>query len=299
MSSRALRKARELELLKTSTSDPTPAEASESEDEPVPAQKPSLFALLNIANERNPSDEEAEEEEEEEEEEEPEPEPEPLKPVAKKSKKKKKKKKGKGKARAGEEDDIDRALRQLNLSTPKNTTTSTLARKSVGEPPLSSVLKIDSRHLDAGNEMKKLFGKDALRLDGGDGQGEGGGRRRVPAGRLQLVPGTAGGRSLNKGRRNTFVQPKEEWPNVGSGGLGMEIDKDIEDSDSATGVTTYRFVHSRAYQSVQREFMICVASMGMFSLSFQDTMLIYSRSKPYDNAATTQPVPHHDTPPML
>jgi hypothetical protein len=266
MSSRALRKARELELLNASKSDTTPAEVSESEDEPVPAQKPSLFALLGIADERDTSVEEEEEEEEE-------PEPEPSKPVAKKPKKKKKK--GKGKAKADREDDIDRALRQLNLAAPKITTNSTLLEKSGGELPLSSVLKIDSRDLDAGNEMKKLFGKDALRPGDSDGQGEGGGRRRVAVGRLQLVPGAAGGRSLNKGRRNTFVQPKDEWPNVGSGGLGMEIDKDIEDSDLATGITTYRFVHGRAYQSVQREFMICVASMGKFSVNQRHTANIF------------------------
>ncbi|KAF8544203.1 transcriptional repressor TCF25-domain-containing protein [Trichophaea hybrida] len=246
MSSRALRKARELELLNASKSDTTPAEVSESEDEPVPAQKPSLFALLGIADERDASVEEEEEEEED-------PEPEPSKPVAKKPKKKKKK--GKGKAKAGKEDDID--------------------QKSGGELPLSSVLKIDSRDLDAGNEMKKLFGKDALRPGDSDGQGEGGGRRRVAVGRLQLVPGAAGGRSLNKGRRNTFVQPKDEWPNVGSGGLGMEIDKDIEDSDLTTGITTYRFVHGRAYQSVQREFMICVASMD------PNRMILLLQHNPY------------------
>jgi hypothetical protein len=260
MSGRAVRKAlrqREAELLQAQT----PSEVEESDDEPAIAPpKPSLFALLNIADERDEQDEDDEEEEE------PEPAPEPVKPLAsaKKSKKKKKKAKAKGKAKEEEveaddgEDDIDRALRQLNIASPGTSTpVAGTAEKSQMETPLSAVLKVDSRNLDAGNEMKKLFGRDALR-PADTGEAAPGGRRR---GRMQMMPGVAGGRALAKGRKNTFVQPKEEWPNAGSGGLGMEI----EDSDPATGVTTFKFVHSRQYQGVQREFTMCVASFGKSS----------------------------------
>ena len=256
MSSRALRR---LEQLKATPPNTIPEDASESEDEPAPALKPSLFALLDIPDERGSSGEEAEAEAEEEGEEgKPErtPEPAPSQPVAKKARPKKRKKKGKGKAKAkvddtqgGGEDEIDCALRQLNLAAPNSASTGGLGED---EKRLASILKIDSRNLDAENEMKKLFGRNALRPGGGDGggagEGEAPGRRR----------GAAGGRALNRGRRNTFMQPKDVWPNSGRGGLGMEIER----SDSATGTTTYRFVHSPAYQGVQREFLICVASMG-------------------------------------
>lgn len=260
MSGRAVRKAvrkreAELELLKASTPNLN-SDASESEEEAPAPQKQSLFALLNIPDERDEQDDEEEEEEEEE----PAPPPKPV--AASKKSKNKKKKSAKAKSKVQkedqgeEEDDIDKALRQLKVSGPGVTAevSEPTAGKDEGHLQLSSVLSIDTRSLDAGNEMKKLFGKDALRPEDGEGAG---GRRRGAA-RVQLVPGGAtGGRSLNKGRKNTFVQPKDDWPNSGSGGLGMEI----EDTD-LNGVTTYRFVHSRQYQGVQREFMMCVASMG-------------------------------------
>lgn len=246
MSSRALRK---LEQLKATPPNAVPEDASESEDEPPPAPKPSLFALLDIPDERDASDEEPEWEEEGGAEREPE--PAPSKPATKKAKAKKKKK-GKGKAKpkaddakSGGGDEIDCALRQLDLVAPDTAPT---VGRAEDEKSLASVLKVDSRNLDAENEIKRLFGRDALRPGGGAEEGEAPGRRR----------GAVGGRALNRGRRNTFVQPKDEWPNAGSGGLGMEI----EGSDLAAGTTTYRFVHSPAYQGVQREFLICVASMG-------------------------------------
>ena len=58
-------------------------------------------------------------------------------------------------------------------------------------------------------------------------------------------------------RRNLFVQGNEEWPALPSGGLAMEI---VERHPN--GVVEYRFVHSTAYQDVQRQFEICVGSMN-------------------------------------
>jgi hypothetical protein len=299
MSGRAVRKAlrqREAELLQAQT----PEEFEESDDEPAIAPpKPSLFALLNIADERDEQDDEDDEEE-------PEPVPEPVKPVAsaKKSKKKKKAKakaKAKGEGKAKEEveeddgeDDIDRALRQLNIASPGTSTPAAGTAEEIQmEVPLSAVLKVDSRNLDAGNEMKKLFGRDALRPDAGEGAAPGGRRR----GRMQMMPGVAGGRALAKSRKNTFVQPKEEWPNAGSGGLGMEI----EDSDPTTGVTTFKFVHSRQYQGVQREFTMCVASMGKSSSPNcpPGTTADVHRPPAPPDSPPTQPLPHNHTSPMF
>ena len=260
MSGRAVRKAlrqREAELLKSSELQPPEEAASESDEEPpVASSKPSLFALLG-------ADDGDQEEEGGDENEEAEPEPEAVKPEATSARKPKKKKKAKGKAKTKKEeenngeDDIDRALRQLKISAPESVTGKARS-KGTGDVPLAVVLKIDTRNLDARNEMKKLFGRDAMLpdADGDDGAGRAGGARR--RGRVQMAPGAAGGRALMKGRKNTFVQPKEDWPNASSGGLGMEIDE----TDPATSVTTFKFVHGRAYQDVQRQFMMCVASMG-------------------------------------
>jgi hypothetical protein len=242
MSGRALRKAlrqRELAALSQKPEDTTQDEEEQDDDAPPP-QKPSLFALFG--GEDEPEDEDEEEEVAVE------------KPIIPKqegasasSKKKKKKKKGKSKSaplvqEAGE-DEIDAALRILNLQ-----------RKNFGETPdvrveeskrLSEILRVDPRNFDAANEMRRLFGRVAL--DGAEEHGAGGRKRAaVPA------------RGLT-GRKNTFVQAKEEWPVASSGGLGMETV-----STDGDNVTEFRFVHSRAYQDVQKQFMMCVASMGMF-----------------------------------
>lgn len=243
MSGRALRKAlRERELAALSQKpENTTQDDEEQDDDAPPPQKPSLFALLG--GEDEPEDEDDEEEVAVE------------KPIIPKqeeegtsasSKKKRKKKKGKSKSappvqNAGE-DEIDAALRILNLQ-HKNSGETPDTRVDEGKR-LSEILRVDPRNFDAANEMRRLFGRVAI--DGAEEHGTGGRKRAA--------------RGLT-GRKNTFVQAKEEWPVASSGGLGMETVS--TDSDN---VTEFRFVHSRAYQDVQKQFMMCVASMGMFFL---------------------------------
>lgn len=257
MTGRAVQRAlRQHEAKLLRSADPEiPCESSESDREiQTTSAKPSLFAILGDVEDADVGvDDEAEENDEAEA---VEVEQQSPSQTSKKAKKKKRKNKSKGKAQVekkqentNQEDDIDRALRQLNIadSTPLS---STPGNSDSAADPLSSVLRIDTRNLDADNEMKKLFGKHALQLDSGDSGTPG--RRRV-GGRIPTATGgLAGGR-----RKNTFVQAKENWPNAPSGGLGMEI----EFSDQTTDVTVFRFVHSLAYQDVQRQFSMCVASM--------------------------------------
>jgi hypothetical protein len=121
---------------------------------------------------------------------------------------------------------------------------------------LYSVLSVDSQHLHAANEMKKLFGRAALQNNE-----EAAPRQRGPQGGIAAAiagrnaPGNRNLASLGL-RRNIFVQGKEEWPRATSGGLGMEIVEKRPD-----GSVEYRFVHNNMYQDVQRQFQICVASM--------------------------------------
>ena len=262
MSGRAIRKALRQREAERWQARPPAEEASQSEGEQEATHtKPSLFALLDDADEADEGDGDGIGEGDEQ-----------VDSKAKleskepgKKKKKKKKKKGKGKAQAMEnakavgEDDIDRALRELDTrDQARDASAPILAPFEANRAQVSllSVLKIDFRNLNAENEMKRLFGKDAMRPDGDEG--ETAGPRRDP--RVRLPPGAAGGRALNKGRRNPFVQPKDDWPKADSGGLGMEI----AGTDPVTGVTTYKFVHSQRYQSVQRQFQTCVESLGEF-----------------------------------
>lgn len=297
---RALQRQREAELLKAQqppSAESSDAEESKSEHPAAAAPKQSLFALLNQDN-GDEDDEEVLSDHESDAEDAPEPVVTEPASKAKSSKKKKKKKKAKGKAAVVEkeesEDEIDKALRQLNLTTggAGGEEEEKIVEKKNAELLLPDVLKVDPKNLDAGNEMRRLFGRDAMRGDraeepaaprGARGRGRGGQGRPMPA-----------------GRKNPLVQPKEEWPNVGSGGLAMEVVVGSETQedlrDEANGVVEYRFIHSRHYQDVQRQFMMCVEAMGEYpTLETTRIRLTVSRSAENDNTAPTQPVPCYDT----
>lgn len=269
MSSRALRRAVQARELAALSRNPPPEEVDSEdsgEDVSPPPQKQSVFALLGDDGSDPEGEDEGEEgkEESEVEREESSRDKEPVIPkqpdptTSNKKKKKKKKKKSKAKLDPTpvSEDEIDAALRQLDLARP-------VAAETAGRPEeeqkfLCEILKVDSRNFDAANEMRRLFGRAAL--DGSEDPAGAGGPARggglLGRGRGGGGGGAPTGRRLT-GRRNLFVQAKEEWPVVGSGGLGMEVV-----SSGLDGTTEFRFVHSPAYQDVQRQFMTCVASMG-------------------------------------
>lgn len=283
MSSRALRKAQrereeqeQLEKLQQQEE-----EDEDEEEEPIPAPaKKSAFAMLGEENDDEEDDEDQGPEDEggvavDE--------PARAPPTKAPSKKKKKNKKSKNKSGGGTPgtpanktaaqqepmDEIDAALKQLSTSgsTPGNTSVG--VNEATNEA--SKLLAIDTHHLHAQNEMRRLFGRAALE-QGGDDEGQGGpgniGGNRRQQRRVQQVGlaqalrgqrgqgGRAGGLASLGLRRNIFIQGKEEWPVATGGGLGMEV---VE--KNADGTVEYRYVHNRAYQDVQSQFESCVASM--------------------------------------
>jgi hypothetical protein len=282
MSSRALRKAqREREEQEQLEKLQQQEEEEEEDDEPIPAPtKKSAFAML------------AEEDGAEDDDESQEPEEdggvaiddEPVEAAPSKApSKKKKKKKAKGKSSGGipgtpaqqgsaqkdePMDEIDAALKQLSASEKSAGSTAAGVNDAINES--SKLLAIDTHHLHAQNEMRRLFGRAAL--EGGDDDehgalGNAGGNRRQQR-RVQQVGlaqalrgqrgqgGRAGGLGSLGLRRNIFIQGKEEWPVATGGGLGMEVVEKNSD-----GTVEYRYVHNRAYQDVQSQFESCVASM--------------------------------------
>jgi hypothetical protein len=277
MSSRALRKAQrereeqeQLEKLQ---------QQEEEDDEPLPAPaKKSAFAML--AEEAEAEDDDDDQEPEEDGGVAIDEEPVQAAPTKAPSKKKKKKKKAKGKSGGGTPaqqisgqkdepmDEIDAALKQLSASGKSVGSTAAGVNDAVNES--SKLLAIDTHHLHAQNEMRRLFGRAAL--EGGDDDDQGapgnaGGNRRQQrrgqqVGLAQALRGQRGqgGRASGLGslglRRNIFIQGKEEWPVATGGGLGMEV---VE--KNADGTVEYRYVHNRAYQDVQSQFESCVASM--------------------------------------
>ncbi|PWW74163.1 DUF654-domain-containing protein [Tuber magnatum] len=256
MSARARRVLRDQELTSQSQ---TPGDSA-SEDEALVPNKASLFALLGEAEgEDSKGDEEPADEETEKEEGKPE-----QRPAKKKSRNKKKKKKSKATEAAKDEGKSHHdEFSELAAAEPGS-----LRPRVV---PIDSALTVESRNFDANAEMRILFGRAAMpEPAGGTFQGRGGGRQR----------GGMRGRDgrIVSSRRNIFIQPKGTWPNATSGGLGMEVVSVGLDG----GPTEFRFVHSTAYQDVQRQFKICVESMD------PDRMVQLLHHNPYHIATLLQ-----------
>ncbi|KAK1816172.1 hypothetical protein LTR12_009421 [Friedmanniomyces endolithicus] len=277
MSSRALRKAQrereEQEQLQKLQQDESEEEGKDGEDDaPVVSTKVSVFALLEEVDEEAEDDDggaalDAIED--------------PTATTAavpQKSAKKKRKKKGKGKVGQGQADpqddgldEIDKALKQLATNGDSAHSGTTTAGIDEAANETNHLLAIDTSHLHAQNEMRRLFGRAALEQQDDDeppgaNQAAGGNRRQQRhAQQMGLAhalrgQGNAGGRSGGLAamalRRNIFIQGKEEWPIATGGGLGMEIEEKRPD-----GTVLYRFVHNRMYQDVQSQFEMCVESM--------------------------------------
>lgn len=278
MSSRALRKAQrereEAETLKRLEQKAQALEGQEEdeEEEPsLPVQKKSAFELLQ---EQEDAEEDQDEDELDAEGTIPD-EPVAAAPKSTANKKMKKKRKKKGKKAADAKDDsqegagldeIDAALKDLSTKgTSSQHATAAGVDHTLNEA--NRLLAIDTSHLHAVNEMRRLFGRAALEADREDGaaprQAVGGGNRRQQRQQVGLREALRGQRQDGRSgfsamalRRNIFIQGKEDWPQATSGGLGMEVEE-----KRADGTILYKFVHNTSYQDVQSQFETCVASM--------------------------------------
>ena len=210
-----------------------------------------------------------------------------------KSKKKKNKKKGKAPnqndtptkgvqnaAKESQLDEIDLALKSLSTASKDGADAPLAAKIDEANLQLYRLLAVESKHLNALNEMKRLFGNVVLENEDEAGAAVAAGppRRRGRAQNLDLGGALAGRHSpASRGqgleglalRRNPFILGKEEWPKATSGGLGMELVEKLED-----GTIEFRFVHNTIYQDVQRQFQTCVESMDPQRMI---TLLQYNR----------------------
>ncbi|KAK0371961.1 hypothetical protein CLIM01_10669 [Colletotrichum limetticola] len=262
MSSRQLRKLqkqRELEQLQEAQA--TADESSEEEPEPAPIKpRQSLFAALG-----GDDDDEDDEEKSDDAQDEPEPEPEVVPQPAKKKNKKKKKKKANKAATQDEspkptddkEDEIDRALQELNIARNASTDASdNLAQRS---RDIDDLLQINTQYLRAIHEMRALFGKEAIQAaqDEERAEQEAARRQRGPTQQVDLETALRGDPRKKLPeislRRNVFIQGKDTWPRATAVGLVMK-----EIRKGADGLTEFAFVHEKAYDNVQIMFFSCV-----------------------------------------
>ncbi|KAK3702039.1 hypothetical protein LTR37_015153 [Vermiconidia calcicola] len=218
------------------------------------------------------------------------------KPSTKKKKRKKKGKSGGGtpsKEHAVEDeqmDEIDKALEQLSTNGNASLAATTASGVDRETEEVSKLLSIDTSHLHAQNEMRRLFGRAALEQQDDDEQPQnaaaGGNRRQqrrvqqvglAQALRGQQGGGRQGGLAAMALRRNIFIHGKEEWPNATGGGLGMEVEE-----KRADGTILYRYVHNTAYLDVQRQFSIAVESMD------PNRLILLLQQNPYHIATLLQ-----------
>ncbi|CAK7197505.1 hypothetical protein SEUCBS139899_000152 [Sporothrix eucalyptigena] len=290
-------------------------EDEEDEDEvvdtrPRPKNVFAAFAALGDEGDGDDDDEEDENDAEETKPKEDEP-----RPTASKASKKKKKKKKKGKGGdvaaevtvteapkktaakssakdtapataepAADLDEIDRALQELNLQPSKPGAVSSLASTV---PPAKSI-KVNFADLRVMNELREVFGREAMQAHAAEeaqgvpgrqraGGGGGGERAEGQPGMIQMDLETFlrappppprgmvyvnangqrqpadGGVAAAVAKRNPFIQWKDTWPRGTSGGLSM---KQLQ-MDS-TGATEYTFVHSPAYLHLEDTFITLV-----------------------------------------
>ena len=164
---------------------------------------------------------------------------------------------------ASQLDEIDVALMSLSAKANGDPHSSTKVQIDEANLHLYRLLAVESKHLNALNEMKRLFGNTVLE---NEDEAIANPRRRGRAPQQLDLGAALAGRyspaSRGQGlaglalRRNPFILGKEEWPKATSGGLGMELVEKMED-----GTIEYRFTHSTVYQDVQRQFETCVESM--------------------------------------
>ncbi|KAK8086632.1 hypothetical protein PG994_001606 [Apiospora phragmitis] len=279
MSSRQLRKLqkqKELEQLQARMQEED--SASESDEPRVQKSKPSVFsgfAALGGADEDDSDNSDNKEDVA------PDEEPEvveAIKPASKKSKKKKKKKAKKavdetnnkntasGAKTPDDADEIDRALRELNLvaKPSKDGSVPGLATAAAAGPyeRICELLSLNTVHLRAINEMRTLFGREAMAAAEMEEQEDEQNRnhRRNPRQMrenvdletfLRGVPG----KSLPEVtlRRNPFLPGKETWPRAATDGLTM---KQVKDGtiEMKCGTVEFSFAHDQNYNNLERQF---------------------------------------------
>ncbi|KAK0389894.1 hypothetical protein NLU13_3467 [Sarocladium strictum] len=274
MSSRQLRKLqkqRELEAAQTTEEN---SEGELSEPEVRPKAKPSLFAALGGNDDDDDDDDEDEDKDDdhsakltpeyakaEEEEESTLPAP------TKKSKKKKKKKAKQPKVEISQpveedgQDDIDKALKELNISAQRNSDGAQETSQSYNRR-LDTLLGINTQHLKAINEMRQLFGRDIIETATQEEQEEAAAARRARGTQNLDLEGFirsfgARGKKLPEVslRRNPFIQGKEHWPLATTGGLTLKV---IGQAEGEEGATEYAYVHEKDYDAVQALFFSLV-----------------------------------------
>ncbi|KAI1210739.1 DUF654-domain-containing protein [Annulohypoxylon truncatum] len=191
------------------------------------------------------------------------------KSASKKSKKKKKKAKKQDASPSKPEtashngpDEIDQALKELDLSKKPGQETRDDAFTKPYER-ICELLSINTYHLRVINEMRNLFGREAIaaaQTEEEQDQTRSRRQRHALPREVDLETFLRGtpGKSLPEVtlRRNPFLAGKESWPRAPTEGLTMEQLKEEEEGSLVCmpGIIEFRFAHDEKYNSLERAF---------------------------------------------
>ncbi|KFA78989.1 hypothetical protein S40288_00585 [Stachybotrys chartarum IBT 40288] len=270
MSTRQLRKLqKQRELAQASEGAKEDREASDESDELVrPAPKPrvSLFAALGGEDEEEEGEEEEADAGEEVRKDSTDlTQPQTTEPAKRSKKKKKKKKKAatttavavSAEPEATDEDEIDKAIKELQINKSQN---AAAAGTDTPSHRTNELLKINTYHLKALNEMRNLFGREAMEAADAEEAQENTRRRRGAVNRqvdletyLREPPGAKKLPEVTL-RRNIFIQGRDHWPRQTSGGLSL---KEVRQAPDGSW-TEYAFCHEKDYDAMQTTFFAMV-----------------------------------------
>src|SRR3569833_568588 len=159
-----------------------------------------------------------------------------------------------------EADEIDRALSELKV---KSSAAGSGGQSATATGPncsqLASLLRINTTHLKVINEMRSVFGREAIEAARAEDQPQppAPGARRQPRQQqmdletfLRTTPGQSGGRKMPEAltRRNPFIEWKDTWPRASAGGLTVQALGDQKDPYEFT------FAHDKTYVAMEAAF---------------------------------------------
>ncbi|KAL7944636.1 DUF654 domain-containing protein [Trichoderma barbatum] len=261
MSTRQLRKLQKQRELEAKTVQESEGSDGDTDDDIAPVvAKPraNLFAALGGEDE-----DEDEEEGDDGTQENPEqasmldaPKEEPAAAATSRKNKKKQKKKSKKKAAAptqdvehNEDDEIDRAIKELKIEQQSQT-----GLVTSNAPASNGLFKTNLYNLKAVNEMRNLFGRDTIESANAEEEEQ---RRGAHHGVIPqqvdletFLRGPPNARKLPEvsRRRNIFIQGREHWPMSTTGGLTLK-----ELGKTADGIE-YTYAHAPEYDQIQALF---------------------------------------------
>ncbi|KAI1820926.1 transcriptional repressor TCF25-domain-containing protein [Xylaria intraflava] len=169
---------------------------------------------------------------------------------------------------ADDADDIDKALRELNLSNEKSHAAAGSqmdTARSMAYERICELLRINTHHLKVINEMRNLFGREAIANAQHEENEENLERARMQ--RTRHMPQHVDLETFLKGqpgktlpevtlRRNPFLPGKETWPRAAIEGLTMKQFNKGSSADSkvTNGTIEFGFAHDERYNQLEQHF---------------------------------------------